>query len=362
VNFVVLQERFVPTASPKHREVESVLRREIEAGVWLPGERIPAEHELSNRFGVAYMTARQAVGTLVNDRILQRIPGKGTFVLSSEIAEPTTRLTSPLVLLVPALWQRLDPYYFPDVLAGFESEMEKAGHKAAIHDYVAAEQEGRLSSDTIVACLLIGKEETELIERVRDRGCRVLAINRYMGRRAIPAIAPDNAGGVAKAVRHLTDLGHTRIGFVRGVSGNLDATDRRRGFRTEMRLQDLSPDTEAGEGFREEFGYRAAQELLNRTGPPTALVCASDLSAMGVLKAAQEKGLRVPEDLSLVGFGDFSVAAYLHPGLTTVCLPRWELGETAARSLIKLASGQELKGEVLETHLVKRGTTAPPPV
>ncbi len=350
----------MPTVSPKHREVESVLRREIEAGVWLPGERIPAEHELSNRFGVAYMTARQAVGTLVKDRLLQRIPGKGTFVLASHAEEAIIRTASPLVLLVPALWQRLDPYYFPEVLGGFEAQMEQSGQKAAIYDYVAAEQEGRLSPETVVACLLIGEKETELIERVRDRGCRVLAINRYTGRRAIPSVAPDNAGGVAEAVRHLTALGHTRIGFVGGVPDNLDAMDRRRGFRTEMRLQDLSPNIEAGDGFREECGYRAAHELLSRTDRPTALVCASDLSAMGVIKAAREKELSVPGDLSVIGFGDFSVAAYLHPGLTTVSLPRWELGRTAARSLVDLASGQELKGEMLPTHLVERGTTAPP--
>ncbi len=351
----------MPTASPKHREVESVLRREIEEGVWLPGERIPAEHELSSRFGVAYMTARQAVGTLVSDRLLQRIPGKGTFVLAWEESESSLRTVSPLVLLVPALWQRLDPYYFPEVLAGFEAQMERAGHKATIQDYVAAEQGGHLSPDTVVACLLIGKEETELIERVRDRGCRVLAINRYLGRRSIPSVAPDNAGGVAEAVRHLAALGHTRIGFVRGVPGNLDAAERRRGFRTEMRLQNLSSDCEAGDGFREVCGYRAAQDLLNRPDRPTALVCASDLAAMGVIKAAQEKELTIPGDLSVVGFGDFSVAAYLHPGLTTICLPRWELGQAAARALILLASGQEPKGEVIRTHLVERGTSAPPP-
>ncbi len=344
---------------PKHRELEMSLRRDLDLQLWKAGERIPSEHELSRQFGCSYMTARQAVTSLVSDRLLQRIPGKGTFVLAKTEFVDTSRMAVPLVFLVPKLWQRLDPYYFPDILAGFEENLNSCGRTASILDYQTAEHTEQFAEGTAVACIMIGQSEIQLIEKLRDRGCRALAVNRYAGRRNIPFIMPDNEGGTALAVEHLVSLGHQDIGFIGGVPGNLDAADRRKGFRSAMKKNKLSPDREAGEGFREEFGYRAAMQLLCRPDRPTALVCASDLSAIGAIKASQELGLSVPDNLSIIGFGDFSISSYLNPGLTTIYLPRRELGEAAARSLVQLASEQSITDTILPTTLVLRGTTAP---
>lgn len=346
-------------SEPKHREMERLLREDILSGQWRVGERIPAERELSRQFGVAYMTVRQAIGNLVADQLLQRIPGKGTFVLPAH-AVVRAVAPAPRALFVPALWRRLDPYYFPDILEGFEEALTRAGQHAAIYDYASADRKDLLPSGSAVACLLIGKEEAELAERLRDQGYRVLAINRYTGRRNIPSIEADNAGGTAQAVDHLVALGHTRIGYLHGVPGNLDALQRQRGFRAAMRRHNLPHDAEAGNDFREEAGYTGVQELLNAQPDLTAFVCASDISAMGAIKAAQDRGLRVPDDLSLVGFGDFSIAPYLLPPLTTVYQPRKELGQAAAHALIALSNGDDPVNALLPTHLVERGSTAPP--
>lgn len=350
-------------AGVKHREIEYQLRQNILDGVWQAGDRIPAEHQLSEQFGVAYMTTRQAVSSLVQSGLLQRIPGKGTFVLAPATAEQTTRRRTSLFLLVPAFWQRLDPYYFPELLGGFQDYMAQEGRTVTILDYATADREDLLgpTGDTpsaAVACLLLGKEEAHLADRLRDRGCRVLAVNRYTGRRAIPSITPDNAGGTGLAVDHLVALDHRRIGLIKGNPGNLDAAERRRGFRAAMRRHDLPIDQEAGDGFREECGYQAAIKMLSVPEPPTALVCTSDLAAIGAIKAAQERGLMVPNDLSVVGFGDFTVAAYIHPGLTTIHLPLAELGRSVASSLIALGGDGPLSSEIIPTHLVCRGTTA----
>lgn len=349
-------------AGIKHREIEGQIRQNILDGVWRAGDRIPAEHRLSEQFGVAYMTARQAVSNLVQSGLLQRIPGKGTFVLDPPTEEPASRRTS-LYLLVPDFWQRRDPYYFPDLLDGFQSQMMLQGQAVTILDYATADRERLLAPASelpgaAVACLLISKEETHLADRLLDRGYRVLAVNRYTGRRAIPSITPDNAGGTALAVDHLVALGHRRIGLLKGNPGNLDAAERRRGFRAAMRRHGLSVDCEAGNGFAEEYGYQAVLQLLALPEPPTALVAASDLAAIGAIKAAQERGLCVPEDLSVVGFGDFSVGAYVHPGLTTIQLPLAQLGQSIASALMALAGDKPVSTEVIPTHLVTRGTTA----
>ncbi len=353
----------------KHREVERRIRQNILEGIWQAGDRIPAEHLLSEQFGVAYMTTRQAVSSLVQGGLLQRIPGKGTFVLPPAAEELTTRRRTSLFLLVPAYWQRLDPYYFPDLLGGFQDYMTQEGRTVTILDYATADREDLLAPagetpgapGAAVACLLLGREEAHLADRLRDRGCRVLAVNRYTGRRAIASIAPDNAGGTGLAVDHLVQLGHRRIALIKGNPGNLDAAERRRGFRAAMRRHGLRLDHEAGDGFREECGYQAANKLLSAPEPPTALVCASDLAAIGAMKAAGERGLSVPRDLSVVGFGDFTVAAYVHPGLTTIHLPLAQLGRHIASSLILLAGDGALSSEIIPTHLVCRGTTAVAP-
>jgi DNA-binding LacI/PurR family transcriptional regulator len=343
------------TNRPKHREVESCLRDEILAGVWQEGERIPAEHELSRRFGVAYMTVRQAVGNLVAERLLQRIPGKGTFVLPQASDGAPMPPTAPLVLLVPDLWQRFDPLYFPDVLSGFETGMRQLGQEVVVSD-----DADDIPAEALVAFLLAEKDDVRRIERLKDQGCRLVAINRYSGRRMIPSIALDNAGGTAQAVEHLVALGHARIGFLSGWPDNVDGDERRRGFVSAMRAHGLRPDLEAGHGFREERGYQGAKELLALPDPPTALVAASDLAAIGAIKAAQDLGLRVPEDLSVVGFGDFSVAAYWPSGLTTLYQPRKELGEAAALALGAFARGETVRDQLLPTRLIERGTTGPP--
>lgn len=347
----------------KHRAVERQIRQYILDGVWQAGDRIPAEHQLSQQYGVAYMTTRQAVSNLVQSGLLQRIPGKGTFVLATTPTVPETHQRTSFFLLVPAFWQRLDPYYFPELLGGFQDYMAQEGRAVTILDYATADREGLLATTgdapgAVVACLLLGKEEAHLADRLRDRGYRVLAVNRYTGRRSIPSIAPDNAGGTGLAVDHLVGLGHQRIGLIKGNSGNLDAAERRRGFRAAMRRHGLPPGYEGGDGFREECGYQAALKLLSVPEPPTALVCASDLAALGAIKAAGELGLSVPHDLSIVGFGDFSVAAYVHPGLTTIHLPLARLGRSVAASLITLAGDGLVSTEIISTQLVCRGTTA----
>lgn len=342
-------------ATPKHREVERQLRSEILAGAWPAGERIPAEQALARRFGVAYMTVRQAVASLVTEGLLQRVNGKGTFVLPQPPPDTGARTSALLALLVPGLWQRYDPLYFPDVRSGFEEEMRQAEQAFAILDSADA-----IPADALVACLLADQEDVSLIEHLKDRGCRVIAINRYAGRRVIPWIAIDNTGGTALAVEHLLGLGHTRLGFLSGWPDNVDGAERKRGFVTALRAHRLPADLEAGHGFREECGYQGTIELLARPDRPTALVAASDLAAIGAIKAAQDSGLNVPGDLSVVGFGDFSVAAYWPAGLTTIYQPRRELGAAAAHALVTLRHGKTVGNQLLPTRLIERGTTGPP--
>lgn len=349
-----------PAPILKYRQVESSLREEIASGRWQAGERLPGEYELADRFHVAYLTVRQAVANLLDEGILIRVRGKGTFVAGNDysvVTPPTTRC--PMVLLFPANWQRIDPDYFPELWEGFQQSTEASGHRTPCIHYDEAERPGVLEPGSAIACLLLEDAQQQLVERLRDNGHRVLAINHYTGRRSIPCVRIDDASGVAEAVDHLVALGHTRIGFLLGDPGNLDAADRLHGFRQAVRRHGLRHTVEFGKGFEESQGYVAAQELFAQSSPPTAIVCASDLSAIGAMRAAREKGLFPPKELSVVGFGDFSVSDYITPRLTTVRQSRVELGRTAAELLVQLANGEAISDVVLQAKLIVRDSTSP---
>ncbi len=306
------------------------------------------------------MTIRQAVSTLIEEDLLRRVHGKGTFVVDQSPSQLRSSTRFPMALLFPSYLGSMDPWYFPEVLAGFQQTLEARGHSASLYESQVGVSPGTLEAGSAVACLLVDRSDLELVERLRDNGHRVLAINHYTGRRSIPSVRIDDAQGVEQAVHHLVSLGHDRIGFVLGPPNNIDATDRLSGFRSAVLRCGLDQVSEVSGHFTEASGYAGAQLLLASPHPPTALVCASDLSAIGAMKAVREVGLSIPRDLSIVGFGDFSVAAYVEPGLTTIRQTRMELGRKVAESLIALANGENVPDTVLDVRLILRESTARP--
>ncbi len=339
----------------KYINVTKTLRNEIKAGVFVDGEKLPGEHELASRFDVSYITMRKAISCLVDEELLVRIHGKGTFVANQSTG--TNQNESNMTLLLPAVLLRQDPHYFPEVLDGFQEEMDLRGKRATIHNYDAITNSSVLAPGSSVACLLFETPDTAMVEKLRDAGFRVLAINYYGGRRSIPSVRVDDSAGIESAVEHLAQMGHERIGYIDGPPDNIDASLRLKGFRNAVRRLQVKSAPVAGDGFNAAAGYDAAITLLSAHNRPTALVCASDLSALGAIKAAGDVGLSVPRGLSVVGFGDFPIAGYFSPGLTTVKQDRRALGKAAAYGLVQLAEGLVPQDCVLETGLVIREST-----
>lgn len=343
----------------KHSVVAEALLRQIESGVWIPGDRIPSEQDIATSNGVAYMTARQAVSSLVAEGILERSGRKGTFVAHRKPTAPAKRYR--FVMLIEGDGKTsLDPYYLPPIVGEFERSIRGNGQDFVIYGYTTAILEKLLNKDDLVCCVLLSEPEVLLANLMVDGGNRVYAINRCPTGGRVPFIMPDNEGGSRAATEHLLSLGHRRIGFIRGLPGNIDAADRLHGYLQAMANYGVPPGPQDGNHFIESCGHEVAQRMLSGEDPPTAIVCASDLSAIGAMKAIAEAGLSVPDDVSVMGFGDFPVAGFLHPGLSTVRLPLEELGRAAANEMLKLAMGEEIQQPVLPCELVLRATTAEP--
>jgi len=172
------------------------------------------------------------------------------------------------------------------------------------------------------------------------------------------SLSIDNRLGARLAVEHLIGLGHRSVAFVGGPEGNADAAERLAGYREALEQHGLPivPRLEMAGDFGEESGLQAGAKMAALTPHPTAIFAANDAMAIGCLAAMRERGLRVPEDVSLVGFDDVPIARYLTPALTTVQVPIAELGKQAmARLLAAVDDGRAGGGP---THTVIAPTLA----
>ncbi|MDR3373114.1 MAG: LacI family DNA-binding transcriptional regulator [Ancalomicrobiaceae bacterium] len=179
-----------------------------------------------------------------------------------------------------------------------------------------------------------------------------------------PAIIADNYAGARLAMQHLYELGHKRIGFITGNERLASARDRRRAYAdlcSQFGLEASDELVSKGD-FMQKGGYEAAKRLLALKRPPTAIFAANDVSAFGAMTAIRQAGLRVPEDMSLIGFDDIPLAAQLHPALTTIRQPLPQMARAAVNLLLAMIAGIEAPSPLitLPTQLVVRETTVRP--
>ncbi|MFT2752812.1 LacI family DNA-binding transcriptional regulator [Clavibacter sp. Sh2088] len=195
----------------------------------------------------------------------------------------------------------------------------------------------------------------------------VVSIDPHTGPADLPSVESDSLGGALQATRHLLELGHRRIGFLAGRPDLRSASLREAGYR--RALQDagiaFDPALVRSGFFLTALAREPARALLSMSDRPTAIFAANDLSGIAILQVAAELGIRVPEDLSVIGFDDIPEASQMTPPLTTIRQPMQRLGTTAVDLLMSLMGGTEPEAEAmrvqLPTRLVRRATTGPPP-
>jgi LacI family transcriptional regulator len=176
-------------------------------------------------------------------------------------------------------------------------------------------------------------------------------------------VISDNRSGITAAVDHLRDLGHRRIAHITGLMDTRPGTERLRAYRDALRAAELPFRDEyvAYGDFYSDSGREAMARLLALDEPPTAVVAASDLMVLGAMRAASEAGLSVPDDVSIVGFDDITVAAHVSPSITTVRQDKAGLGAAAGDALAACIAGADAPAIVtLPVELVVRESTAPP--
>lgn len=190
---------------------------------------------------------------------------------------------------------------------------------------------------------------------------KIVTLDRVLKDQRIKSVRVNNEKGAYEVVKYLHELGHTKIGFIKGSKDSLDARERFRGFTRAMNELKLEiNDNFIFEGdFTEESGYSVIKNYLKKSKKkslPTALFCANDEMAIGAMNALKANGISVPDDISLVGFDDIELSSYVHPPLTTVRRPMYQLGSIAAHMLLSLLTEKDegLSNVVLDVELVIR--------
>jgi len=254
--------------------------------------------------------------------------------------------------------------FFSGVIQGIEGVAFAEGYQVLLGESQNDQKRldsyaGMLRSKTADGLILLG---AALPSQLADGTPLVLACEYFPDHR-IPAIHIDNEAAAREATRHLLSLGHRRIGKIAGPLGNPLSRDRVAGYRAALERAGIAyeEDLVVEGAFDVQSGHAAMSRLLDLGTPPTAVFSSSDEMAIGALKAAREHRLRVPEDLSLVGFDGIRFADFCDPPLTTMVQPTVEIGAAAARMMIAMLNGQEAAPEdiVLPASLLVRQSTGP---
>jgi DNA-binding LacI/PurR family transcriptional regulator len=270
--------------------------------------------------------------------------------------------------IVGVLVSDLHNPFFADVIAGIQARARSLGYRVLMNTGDRIQQHEDEAIETLLQLrvdgLILGSPMMESAQVVKaSKEVAVVVVGRPARAGTIDSVADDDAAGALAVVKHCVSLGHRRIAHIDGGEG-AGAVERRAGYEEAMKKLRLQSEIMVGRGaYTEAGGYQGARELLDRRPRPTAIFAANDLAAIGALNAIEEAGLRVPQDISLVGYDDTSLAAMRHLSLTTVHQPCHDIGQMAMDLLIERIRGQRAKSRrvVLAPALVVRSTTAIPP-
>jgi len=281
-------------------------------------------------------------------------------------------LSSQRSLRVGALIPTIDDSIFARFITSLQRELGEEGYSLilGINEFdpeIEMKELRDLIESGIDAIVLCGeRRDEEVYDLLRARNIPYLLTNVYLPDSPHPNVGYDNHLGAAKAAKYLIDQGHQHFGCIDFPAKKND--------RAEMRVNGviailekhglaLRPDCHIERPFGFEDGRIGLRTLLDHAPDTTAILCGNDVLAIGALFEARERGLNVPEDLSIIGFDDLDIASQISPGLTTVDVPTSVMGKRAAETLLLMLAGSPAPHATpISTNLIIRGTTGPAPV
>jgi LacI family repressor for deo operon, udp, cdd, tsx, nupC, and nupG len=330
-------------------------------------------YEVARRAGVSPSTVSRVlarpdiVSIRTRLKVLKAVEALG-YIPNSTAKNLRTSRTGKLLVTVPDI---SNPF-FSLILQGIEEAAQRDDYAVLVGDTQHDDRREQryalmLNSKEADGLIFLGhrlpKAAAAFADAASPRCAPIVNGCEFNPRLGIPSVHIDNARAAADVMHLLFDLGHQRIGVVTGPLASPLSRDRLRGATTIAQTRGAEALRVVPGDFSIESGSAAAQQLLAAPRPPTAIFCFNDEMAMGVLDYTRRKRIRVPRDLSVVGFDNIRFARYTEPSLTTIAQPMREIGEGTVRLLLAILNdGSSAPDSVTLPHtLIRRGSTAAPP-
>lgn len=355
--------------APKYAQLRDQLAAAIEAGKFSPGEKLPPEGTLAHDLNISRNTVRQAIAELIQDGLVVRRHGCGTFVRGAERRHRTagTSRSRTVGVLVRDIRSVSDVY--PEIIRGIEDVCAEYDCHVLLGN--TDDQVDKMSKyiarflttgmrGAIISPLARHPASLEMYNRLLDAGIPTILINRSVSGLRVPSVVCDDVLGGYLATKHLLDRGYDRIAAV-FPPPYATVKAREQGYRKALAEKGVEPEN----GFVQYAclddptpAKTMVDSLMNQEGPPNGIFAFTDELAAQVYEALEGKGLHIPEDVAIVGYNDCRIAVSLPVPLTSVAYPKYEIGRRAAELLL----GEDPTPDeivVIPPRLVIRGSTPP---
>jgi DNA-binding LacI/PurR family transcriptional regulator len=345
--------------TPKYVHVKNKIKENIRNDVIT--DKLPGERVLAKKLGVSYMTVRRAVTELVEEGILHKFTTKGTFVSNNRHSPKTTHNIG--FFLDEGIREGISSPYYSLVFKTLAKEIKQHGYNILL--FPDSENINPLDKqkkiDGVIICSFPRIENK--IQEIKKM-LPVVLLDNIASDKSIPSVTIDNFNSCRNATSYLRSLGHRRIGFISGLLDSDISNDRLLGYANALQHHKIKEDKKLvyqGD-YSYESGESGAEYFLSLKNPPTAILCANDSMAIGAMKKIREKGLSIPEDISVIGFDDIEVAARVFPPLTTNAAPIKDIAQKATELLISSIKGEEVeyKHIILPAKLIERDSCSEP--
>lgn len=345
--------------------------RRIESGEFSEGGLLPPEKELCKLYKVSQITVRRAVGELTHENILVRQQGKGTFIRRRE----TGAQVKTILALTPYAANTFfyDEFYGP-VWKGMEEEANVSGCNLVFSSHSSSLKHKRDLLKTInpemhAGIIVINELDNQLLYELKEKFPVVLvdySLTDFF------SVVSDNEGGALEATGHLASLGHRKIACLTIPAFGNSYPLRVAGYRKALESfsikddfvfrQEVKESADTSINAREKLGYTACRKMLKNRKGITGIFAVSDAVAIGAIEALHEKKIRVPEEMSIIGFDGIYDSVHSDPPLTTMSVPKEKMGRIAIRTLLENINRRNAnpKEIILSPQLVIRESTAPP--
>ncbi|MFO7896899.1 MAG: GntR family transcriptional regulator [Candidatus Cloacimonadales bacterium] len=324
---------------PKYLYAKNSIVDRIKKGIIV--DKLPGERVLATELGVSYMTIRKAVAELVEEGILHKLTTKGTFVSNRKISPKATGNLG--FFLDDKIKGGISSPYYSLIFKALEKHLKEKGYNLIM--FTDFENLNPLTHqkkiDGVIICCFPRLEEK--IQEIK-KFLPILLLDNLAKDKSIPSITIDNFNSCFESTDYLWNLGHRRIGFVSGLLDSNVCVERLEGYVSAINSHGLEKDkTLIYRGdYSYESGSKAAQYFLSLENRPSAIMFANDSMAIGAMKVIQEQGLKIPEDISIIGFDDIEIASKIFPSLTTNAAPIDKMAKKSVEIITSAIKGEDI--------------------